>query len=101
MENENHYLAKIILESTDGSDSKVIEEVKKKLPEGFTVNSDDTFLTVECLDLVRNSNKSIAEKIGIPVETISLTTLKRCCGYDNKIVYFCWDKIIDDMEILS
>lgn len=95
---EKHYLEKIILENKPDCDIKIIEEVKKRLPEDFKVNSDDRYLTVEGKYY---SNKQIAEKINMPIESILYTTTKRCGDYDNKIIYFCWDKIIDSMEILS
>lgn len=100
--NDKHYLEKIILKSTEGSDSKIIKEIKQRLPpENFIVNSDDTFLVIEYEDLDKYSSRKIVESLDLPFESVSYITTKRCYGQDNIILYLSWDKIIDDMNILS
>lgn len=99
--NEKHYLENFLLDGGDGTDVEIITEVKKRLPKDFIVNCDDTFLIIECENKDNYSNKEIAKAIDMPFESISFTTIKKCNGYDNKIVYFCWDKAIDEMGILD
>ena len=99
--NDEHYLEEIILKSTEGSDIEIIKKVKERLPEDFIVNSDDTFLVIEYKDLDKYSSKRIIENLDLPFESVSYITTKRCYGQDNIILYLCWDRIIDNMNILS
>lgn len=99
--NDKHYLEEIILKSTEGSDIKIIKKVKERLPENFIVNSDDTFLVIEYEDLDKYSSRKIVESLDLPFESVSYITTKRCYEQDNIILYLSWDKIIDDMDILS
>lgn len=100
--NDKHYLEEIILKSTEGSDSKIIKEIKQRLPpENFIVNSDDTFLVIEYEDLDKYSSRKIVESLDLPFESVSYITTKRCYGHDNIILYLSWDKIIDNMDILT
>lgn len=99
--NDEHYLEEIILKSTEGSDTKIIKKVKERLPENFIVNSDDTFLVIEYEDLDKYSSRKIVKSLDLPFESVSYITTKRCYGHDNIILYLSWDKIIDDMNILT
>lgn len=98
--NRPHYLEDLLMKNTNGIDSEIIKRVKEKLPKSFIVNSDDTFLTVECINSYRNDDVTIAYTIDIPVKSIEYSTLKRCIDDDYKIIYFSWDKIIDNLDIL-